>query len=148
MSKLPWESLPADRVAAVEELTGPVIKAESAADGLMPGMAAVLHTGTGRYFLKAVPVDSPAASLYEREMRANAGLPRDVPSPRTRYSSAGGGWLVMPFDYLEAARTGRSRVEYRMSEPGNRSTDLAVGPPSERQSTTVTYLGDPIEDAR
>ena len=102
MSKLPWESLPADRVAAVEELTGPVIKAESAAGGLMPGLAAVLHTETGRYFLKAAPADSPAAPLYEREMAANAGLPGSVPAPRIRFASGDGGWLVMAFDYLEA----------------------------------------------
>ena len=75
MSKLPWESLPPSRVSAIEEVTGPVIKAESATGGLMPGLAAVLHTATGRYFLKAVPADSPAASLYEREMAANSGLP-------------------------------------------------------------------------
>ena len=101
MSKLPWESLPADRVAAVQGLTGPVIKAESATGGLMPGLAAVLHTEAGRYFLKAVPTDSPAAPLYEREMAANAGLAGGVPAPRMRFASDDGGWLVMAFDYLE-----------------------------------------------
>lgn len=102
MSKLPWESLPPSQVAAIEELTGPVIKAESATGGLMPGLTVVLHTETGRYFLKALPAESPAASLYEREMAANAGLPTGVPAPRIRFASGDDGWLVMAFDYLEA----------------------------------------------
>lgn len=102
MSKLPWESLPPSRVAAIEALTGPVIKTESTTGGLMPGLAAVLHAETGRYFLKAAPADSPAASLYKREISANAGLPTSLPAPRIRFASGDGGWLVMVFDYLEA----------------------------------------------
>jgi hypothetical protein len=102
VGKLQWESLPLGRVAAIEEVTGPVVKAESVAGGLMPGLAAVVHAANGRYFVKAVPVDSPAAGLYEREMIANAALPPDVPAPRMRHSSGDAGWLVIVFDYLEA----------------------------------------------
>lgn len=102
MGKLQWESLPSDRVVAIEDLTGPVLKAESVTSGLMPGLAAVLHAGNGRYFLKAVPAASPAARLYEREMSANAVLPASVPAPRMRFCSDAGGWLVMVFDYLDA----------------------------------------------
>jgi aminoglycoside phosphotransferase (APT) family kinase protein len=89
-------------VAAIEDLTGPVLKAESVTSGLMPGLAAVLHAGNGRYFLKAVPATSPAARLYEREMFANAVLPASVPAPRMQLCSGAGGWLVMVFDYLDA----------------------------------------------
>lgn len=99
MSKLQWEALPPGRVSAIEELTGPVVKAESANGGLMPGLAAVVHAANGQYFVKAVPFDSPAARLYEREMAANAALPACVLVPRMRYSSGDGGWLVMVFDY-------------------------------------------------
>jgi aminoglycoside phosphotransferase (APT) family kinase protein len=102
MNKLPWESLPSGRVAAIEELTGPVVKAESAAGGLMPGLAAIVHGANGRYFVKAAPADSPAARLYEREMAANTALCASVPAPPIRYSSGEGGWLVMVFDYLDA----------------------------------------------
>lgn len=101
MDKLQWESLPPGRVAAIEELTGPVVKAESAKGGLMPGLTAVVHATNGRYFVKAVPADSPAAPLYEREMAASAALPASVPAPQMRYS-ASGDWLVMVFDYLDA----------------------------------------------
>jgi aminoglycoside phosphotransferase (APT) family kinase protein len=102
MGKLQWESLPPSRVAAIEDLTGPVLKAESVTGGLMPGLAAVLHAGNGRYFLKAVPASSPAASLYEREMSANTFLPEGVPAPRMQFCSGAEGWLVMVFDYLDA----------------------------------------------
>jgi aminoglycoside phosphotransferase (APT) family kinase protein len=102
MSKLQWESLPPGRVAGIEELTGPVVKTESATGGLMPGLAAVVHAANGRYFIKAIRSDSPAARLYEREMTANAGLPASLPAPQMRYSSGADGWLVMVFDYLEA----------------------------------------------
>src|SRR5947209_13498583 len=102
MGKLQWESLPPGRVAAIEALTGPVLKAERVTAGLMPGLAAVLHAGNGRYFLKAVPATSPAARLYEREMSAGMVLPASVPAPRMHFRSDAGGWLVMVFDYLDA----------------------------------------------
>ena len=102
MEKLQWESLPPDRVAAIEEVTGSVVKAECTTGGLMPGLAAVVHAGNGRYFVKAAPADSPAALLYEREMTANAALPANVPAPRMRYSSREDGWLVMVLDFLDA----------------------------------------------
>jgi hypothetical protein len=102
VEKLQWESLPPGRVAAIEEVTGSVVKAECTTGGLMPGLAAVVHAGNGRYFVKAAPADSPAALLYEREMSANAALPANVPAPRMRYSSGEGGWLVMVLDFLDA----------------------------------------------
>lgn len=102
MDKLPWESLPPGRLAAIEEVTGPVVKAESVTSGLMPGLTAVVHADNGRYFVKAAPADSPAARLYEREIAANMALPDNVPAPRMRYFSADSGWLVMIHDYLDA----------------------------------------------
>jgi hypothetical protein len=102
VNKLQWESLPPSRVAAIEELTGSVVKAEGATGGLMPGLAAVIHTGNGKYFVKAAPGDSPATLLYEREMAANAALPANIPAPRMRYSSREDGWLVMVLDFLDA----------------------------------------------
>lgn len=102
MGKLQWESLPPDRVAAIEELTGPIVKAESVTSGLMPGLAAIVHAGNGPYFVKAAQADSPAARLYEREMVVGAALPASVSAPRMVYSSAEDGWLVMAFDYLDA----------------------------------------------
>lgn len=103
MGTLAWEALPAGRVQAIENRVGPVIKAESVTGGLMPGLAAVLHTEHRRYFLKAAPPGSPAFHLYEREMTANAYLRTDVPAPRIVFASDHGGWAVMLFGYLDAA---------------------------------------------
>ena len=102
MSKLQWESLPPACVALVEKETGTVVKAESATGGLMPGLAAVVHAEHGRYFVKAAPVDSPAAHLYKREMAVGAALPASVPAPRMRLSFGENGWLLMVFDFKDA----------------------------------------------
>jgi hypothetical protein len=89
-------------MAAIEELTGSVVKAESSGGGLMPGLAAVIHTGNGKYFVKAAPADGPAARLYEREMAVNTALPANILAPRMQHSSRKDGWLVMVFDFLDA----------------------------------------------
>ena len=112
MAKLAWESLPTAVVAAVEAPAGQVVKAESITDGLMPGLAAVLHTDQGRYFVKAVPQDSPAAGLYAREMAASAALPAVAPAPRLLLASDVAGWLVMVFSWI-----------------GGRDADLSPGSP-------------------
>lgn len=101
MAKLAWEALPAGRVAAIEDHTGPVIKAEAITTGLMPGLAAVVHAGRGRYFVKAAPHDSPAAGLYAREMAVGSALPAMAPAPRLLFASDAGGWLMMVFACLE-----------------------------------------------
>jgi hypothetical protein len=77
------------------------VKAESITGGLMPGLATVLHADRGRYFVKAVPQDSPAASLYAREMAASAALPAVASAPRLLLASDRGGWLVMMFAFAD-----------------------------------------------
>jgi Phosphotransferase enzyme family len=101
MAKLAWEALPASRIAAIEDQVGPVVKAEAIASGLMPGLAAVVHAERGRYFIKAIPHDSPASSLYAREMTASIALPSAAPAPRLLLASDADGWLVMVFACLD-----------------------------------------------
>jgi hypothetical protein len=120
MEKLQWESLPPGRVAAIEAVTGPALKAESVTGGLMPGLAAVLDAGNGRYFLKAVPADNPAVRLCEREMSASRVVPISVSAPRMQFCSDAEGWLVMVFDYLDA-----------------RDADLSPGSPDLEKVLTV-----------
>jgi hypothetical protein len=83
VTKLQWESLLPGRVAAIEEVTGPVVKAESAAGGLMPGLAAVVHAANGRYFVKAVPAGSPRRTAHVATARL-----ADRPA-RSRHRSRG-----------------------------------------------------------
>ena len=103
MATIAWESLPAAHVAAIEDRTGPVVKAEPVTGGLMPGLAVIIHAGDGqRYFVKAAPEGNPAHHLYARELAANAAMPDSTPAPRMRWASVDGGWAVMLFDYLDA----------------------------------------------
>ncbi|MGW0590954.1 phosphotransferase family protein [Streptosporangium sp. NPDC002607] len=68
--------------------------------GLMPGLAARLHTEDGgTVFLKAVPTAGPAASLYERERRAGTVLPPGLPPPAVQ--RRGGGGIVLLHEYVD-----------------------------------------------
>jgi hypothetical protein len=99
--RLQWEDLP-DRVqAAVQAESGPVVKAETVTDGIMPGLAACLHTEDGAVFLKAVRGDSPALGLYLRELGANRALPADAAAPRLLWGGETSGWVVMLFGYID-----------------------------------------------
>ncbi|GAA2118786.1 phosphotransferase family protein [Actinomadura alba] len=127
MTKLHWEDLPDQARTAVEAHCGTVLKAESHAQGLMPGLAARLHTADGdSVFLKGVHSDSPAAGLYARERNVNWVLPHTVPAPRMLWSAEAAGWALMLFEYL----------------PGD-SADLTPGSPDLPEVLqTVAWLGD------
>ncbi|MFI6595016.1 phosphotransferase family protein [Nonomuraea sp. NPDC050536] len=105
MDRPQWEQLPAAVRNEVQDAVGLVLKAEAAHQGLMPGIAATLHTESGgRAFLKAISVDSPAARLYERERWAGTILPADAPTPRMTWSSDAHGWIVMLFEHIDGCR--------------------------------------------
>lgn len=101
MDQMEWEALPPGRVAAIEKITGPIMKAEPVTRGLAPGLAAVVCAREGRYFAKAVPRDHPACGLYEREAAASAALPPGIPAPPLLYASRAGGWLILLFGYAD-----------------------------------------------
>ena len=104
MGTVQWENIPAERAEAIERRVGQIVKAEPVTGGLMPGLAAILHTDDGqRWFLKAAPEDNPAYRLYAREMIANAAMPYGTPAPRMRHASCDGGWVVMLFSFLADA---------------------------------------------
>jgi phosphotransferase family enzyme len=127
--KLQWEDLPDEARAAVEAQCGPVLKAEAAAQGLMPGVAARLHAADGgRAFVKAVAVDSPASRLYLHERNANRALTSAVPAPRMIWSAEVAGWVVMVFESISG-----------------RNVDLSPGSPDiPSVLETVAWLGDAL----
>ncbi|WP_440068793.1 phosphotransferase family protein [Streptosporangium sp. OZ121] len=97
-----WDDLPDNVRRTVEQRIGQVLKAEPVTKGLMPGLAARLHTEDGgTVFLKAVSTASPAASLYERERRAGTVLPPGLPTPRLRWSGEVEGWIVLLHEYVD-----------------------------------------------
>ncbi|WP_146607559.1 hypothetical protein [Spongiactinospora gelatinilytica] len=102
MTRFQWEDLPQAVRDAIQDHAGPVVKAETAAAGLMPGVAARLYLGDGgSVFLKACPADHPAATLYERELWAGRVLPAAVPTPRLRWSSTEHGWVAMLHTFID-----------------------------------------------
>lgn len=104
MLKAQWDDLPGQARAAVEARAGVVLKAESAADGIMPGVAARLYVEAGGdVFVKAVREDHPAARMYRREVAANRLLV-DAPAPRMLWSGASAGWLLMLFEFVGGGR--------------------------------------------
>ncbi|GGL22031.1 hypothetical protein Sme01_19920 [Sphaerisporangium melleum] len=97
-----WEGLPSAVRADIEKRLGAVHTVTPVPVGLTAGTAARLDTPTGPVFVKALPVDSPSATLYLREQRVNAALPAAVPAPRMRWGGDGHGWVVLVFDHLAA----------------------------------------------
>jgi Ser/Thr protein kinase RdoA (MazF antagonist) len=126
MARPQWDDLPIVVRDAVQTECGLVLKAEAATDGLMPGAALRLHTEDGgRVFLKALPADSPAVRLYERERWAGEVLPSTVPAPRLLWSSDAGGWISLLFEYVDG-----------------RAADLSPGSPDVPATlATVAQLG-------
>ncbi|GAA2692257.1 hypothetical protein [Nonomuraea recticatena] len=104
MTRLDWEDLPDPVRAAVQDRCGAVVKAETATSGIMPGVAARLHTEHGSVFLKAINADNTAAFLHIREQWASRALPAAVAAPRLLWSDLVDCWHVMGFEYLEHAR--------------------------------------------
>ncbi|MGI5288357.1 hypothetical protein ACQEVF_34155 [Nonomuraea polychroma] len=100
MTRLPWEDLPVAVRDRVQDRFGPVVKAETAAEGIMPGVAARLHLEDGSVFLKAIAEDHPAAFLHKRQEWAGHVLPDDVPTPRMLWSSTTDGWIVLVHEYV------------------------------------------------
>ncbi|WP_326645239.1 hypothetical protein OG884_12555 [Streptosporangium sp. NBC_01755] len=97
-----WDDLPNNVRHTVEQQIGQVLKAEPVTKGLMPGLAARLHTEDGgAVFLKAVSTASPAATLYERERQAGAVLPPGLPTPRLRWSGEVEEWIVLLHEYVD-----------------------------------------------
>ncbi|MFI6496428.1 phosphotransferase family protein [Nonomuraea typhae] len=105
MSRPQWEDLPASVRDAVQEHGGPVVKAETAAGGIMPGLATILHGEAGeRFFLKAIEIGDHGAVLHQRERWAGLHLPEQVPAPWMVWNSSFDGWHVMLWDYIADAR--------------------------------------------
>ncbi|WP_157251023.1 phosphotransferase [Nonomuraea typhae] len=104
MTRPQWEDLPAAVRDAVQEHSGPVVKAETAVGGIMPGMATILHTEPGdRFFLKAIEISDPGAILHQRERWAGLHLPEQVPAPWMVWNASFDGWHVALWDYVADA---------------------------------------------
>lgn len=94
-----WETLPPEFAAAVQEVTGPVARAQSS-PRRVAGLAVGMEAGKGRFFLKAVEAAGPAYSALERECRITATMPAGrVPAPALVDAVDAGGWAGLLFEY-------------------------------------------------
>ncbi|GAA2302090.1 hypothetical protein GCM10010149_59260 [Nonomuraea roseoviolacea subsp. roseoviolacea] len=104
MPRSDWNDLPSSVRDAIQERTGPVLKAEPIEGRTLLGCTARLYTGAYSVFLKAVPSDSPAAPSHRREQQANRALPPLLPVPRMLWYGETSGWVWSTFDYIDGGR--------------------------------------------
>lgn len=101
MTRQQWEDLPASVRETVElECGGPVIKAEPAGEGTMPGVSARLQTENHSVFIKAVEASGPAAKAHRTESWTANVLPDETPAPHLLWRGQQDGWLVTVFEYI------------------------------------------------
>ncbi len=146
-----WEELPAVTRAAVEGLTGPVLRAESVIAGFSSHLAVVIDTAEGRTFLKGMRTDDPEVWTQHRE--AVLG-PHVAPiGPRLRWQLAASGWDLLGFDYIAGhladyrVDTDLAATAATMAALGRLPTPVGV----ELKDAEVrwgAYLDDPAEGAR
>ncbi|MFC9971660.1 phosphotransferase family protein [Spirillospora sp. NPDC127200] len=101
MTAARWDGVPRQHRTAIESRWGRVLKAEPVTGGLMPGLAARLHTADRLLFFKGIPDGHPAAGLYRRERAANQALPSGAPAPRLLWSAESDDWVSLLFEYLD-----------------------------------------------
>ena len=110
-NRLPWEAVPAQVRAAVEDAIGArILEAVNQPGGFSPGTAARCRLADGsRVFVKAVsPAQNEhACRIHRREAEVAAELPPWVPAPRLRHVVDDGRWVVLVLDDVE----GRTPVE-------------------------------------
>ncbi|WP_236718022.1 phosphotransferase family protein [Actinoplanes sp. TFC3] len=83
-------------------LGAPVTASSTAGGGFTRAFAGVLETATGaRAFVKAAPVQEPAAEAYEREASITSLLPPEVAAPRFRWALEAEGYFVVCLDAID-----------------------------------------------
>lgn len=99
MQRFEWFDLPESVRTAVEQASGPVVKAEAATEGLNSHLAAVLYTASGSLFLKGIRTDHPAVTAQQREAAINPHV-RTV-TPELLWHTEVDGWNLLAFECVE-----------------------------------------------
>ncbi|WP_131738402.1 phosphotransferase [Actinomadura roseirufa] len=107
MGHITWEQLPAEARAAVEKLIGPVVKVEAVREGRRSAVAVIVHTGTGRAFIKGAPrEDATAAAQLDRE--AAVGALAATVAPPLVLDVTVGGWRLLGHEVVDGQRASLS----------------------------------------
>jgi hypothetical protein len=121
--RIPWNELPRTVRCAIESAAGAVHAVEPISTGLNAGIAAVLHTPTGRVFIKGLPSDHPGVATQRREAEINPYVASIA--PRLLWLVDLDGWNILAFEYLDG-----------------RHANLAPGSPDlSKIAQTLTRLG-------
>ena len=98
-SRIRWDDIPPGVRAAVESRTGPVVKAETASEGLNCEIAAFAYTQAGCVFVKGLRSDDPSAWTQQMEAMINPHV-RPV-APRLLWQIETGGWNILGFERID-----------------------------------------------
>ena len=144
--RLPWERLPGEVRAAIEQRLGaPVARTATRPGGFSPGLAARLELEDGRrVFAKAVgPEPNPdSPDFHRREVAIAAALPPETPAPRFFFSVEHDGWIALVFEDMDGHEP---QLPWRADELArvlDALTDLAEAltpPPLEAPSAEEAY---------
>ncbi|MGW5050125.1 phosphotransferase family protein [Actinokineospora sp. NPDC004072] len=94
-----WEGLPALIRAAIEGEVGSVRRVVSPGAGRNSDFSAVLHLAEGMVFCKGIEIDGKRGAMHRHEAGINAWLPTTI-TPRLRWHTEVGGWLLLGFDHV------------------------------------------------
>lgn len=103
MQRTNWHDLSNTVRNAVEAHTGPVLKAETAAEGLNSAVAIVAHTASATVFIKGLRNDHPGVVTQQREAAINPYI--HTVSPRMLWQAEADGWNLLGFEYLKGRHT-------------------------------------------
>lgn len=99
ITRITWPDLPAAVRTAIHQHTGHIDEAVPVQAGLNSGLAAILHTSTGRVFIKGIPADHPQSRTQQREADIN---PYVAPvAPRLLWRTIAAGWDVLGFEHID-----------------------------------------------
>jgi hypothetical protein len=99
MSRIPFEQLPAEVRQAVADKTGAVRDSATARGGVNSGVACVLHTDSGRVFVKGIPTGHPQVGAQRREAWVAPHLPASC--PRLYWHLETGGWSLLGYEVVD-----------------------------------------------
>lgn len=103
MDRTAWAELPLAARRAVEEHTGRVGQAETAANGVMSPFACTLRSSSGPVFVKGTRLDDPSAWTYRVEAQVSDHAPL---APRPLWQVEAGGWLLVGYEFLVGRHPG------------------------------------------
>lgn len=110
MQRTHWTDLPPTVRDAIQQRTGPVLRARTATEGMNSEIAALLDTTRGGVFVKGLRMGTTAAKAQHREATVAPYL--QPVAPRLLWQLRAGGWHLLAFERL----TGR-HADYTPGSP-------------------------------